>query len=219
MKRTAIGALLLGLAWTPLGAAPGVSLKGTYVEARTEEVFAGGCIMNGEAGTTGREALLAWKVSRGAFDSVGLDGLSVVAAIAADANLGIREIGGQVAHTRTALFVDERATAAQRKALVSMARQLSNGVVDTVVAVTPVAIRFVDTPGDIQVTAETVRLTVQKQLTHDPTCGGRQWFHPLSVVDDAAMGTTTENAFTGTSLGTKWSDPNKHSSFFGTFSH
>jgi hypothetical protein len=38
-------------------------------------------------------------------------------------------------------------------------------------------------------------------------------------VDDAAMGTTTENAFTGTSLGTKWSDPNKHSSFFGTFSH
>ena len=31
------------------------------------------------------------------------------------------------------------------------------------------------------------------------------------------MGTTAENAFNGTTLGTKWSDPNKRSSFFGTF--
>jgi hypothetical protein len=57
-------------------------------------------------------------------------------------------------------------------------------------------------------------------MNHDPTCGGKQWFHPLSAVDGtAAMGTTTENAFSGTTLGTKWSDPNKRSSFFGAFSY
>jgi hypothetical protein len=28
-----------------------------------------------------------------------------------------------------------------------------------------------------------------------------------------------ENAFNGSSLGTKWSDPNKRSGFFGTFSY
>jgi hypothetical protein len=33
------------------------------------------------------------------------------------------------------------------------------------------------------------------------------------------MGTTAENAFSGTSLGTRWSDPNKHSAFFGSFSY
>jgi hypothetical protein len=27
-----------------------------------------------------------------------------------------------------------------------------------------------------------------------------------------------QNAFSGTALGTKWSDPNKRSAFFGTFS-
>jgi hypothetical protein len=33
------------------------------------------------------------------------------------------------------------------------------------------------------------------------------------------MGTTAENAYSGASLSTKWSDPNKRSSFFGTFSY
>jgi hypothetical protein len=33
------------------------------------------------------------------------------------------------------------------------------------------------------------------------------------------MGTTSENMFNGTALGTKWSDPNKRSSFFGKFSY
>ena len=50
-----------------LSAAPG-TLSGTYVEARTSEIFAGACIINGEAATTGREALLAWKVDRGQFN-------------------------------------------------------------------------------------------------------------------------------------------------------
>jgi len=219
MKRTVFAALVMALSVAPFVGARGTSLTGTYVEARTAEVFAGACVMNGEAGTAGREALLAWKVTRGQFDGVTLDGLAVVAAVVGDANLGVREIGGEIARTRTALFVDERATVAQRNALVSMAKKLTQGVVDTLVEVTPAPIQFVDQGAAIQVAAKTARLTVQKEMTHDPTCGGKQWFHPLSVVDSAAMGTTAENAFTGTTLGTKWSDPGKHSSFFGTFSY
>jgi Protein of unknown function (DUF1326) len=195
------------------------SLKGSYVEARTAEVFTGGCIMNGEAATTGREALLAWKVDRGSFEGVPLNGLAVVAAVAGDTNLGVREIGGDVAHTKSAVFVDDRANPAQRAALVSMAQQLANGVVGTVVEITPTQIQFVDEGKAIRVEAQALKLTVMKELKHDPTCGGKQWYHPLSAVDTAAMGTTTENAFSGVALGTKWSDPNKRSSFFGTFSY
>jgi hypothetical protein len=195
------------------------SLKGSYVEARTAEVFTGGCIMNGEAATTGREALLAWKIDRGSFDGVALNGLAVVAAVSGDTNLGVREIGGDIAHTKSAVFVDERANPAQRAALVSMAQQLANGIVSTVIEVTPTPIQFVDEGKTIRVEAKSLRLTVQKEMSHDPTCGGKQWFYPLSAVDNAAMGTTTENVFSGTALGTKWSDPNKRSSFFGTFSY
>jgi hypothetical protein len=219
MKRSAITAVLIGLAAGPLVGAPGPSIKGAYVEARTAEVFAGGCIMNGEAGTTGREALLAWKVDRGSFNGVTLNGLSVVAAVAADANLGIREIGGEVANTRSVVFVDERANPAQRTALLSMAKHLSKGIVDTVVELTPAPIQFVDEGAAIRVAAKTLRLTVEKELKHDATCGGKQWFHPLSSVDDATLGTTAENAFNGAALGTRWSDPNKRSAFFGTFSY
>ena len=215
---TTVAAALFAAPLVARGVSDG-SLTGAYVEARTAEVFTGGCIMNGEAATTGREAILAWKVDRGAFDGVALNGLAVVAAVAGDANLGIREIGGETAHTRSAVFVDERATPAQRAALVSMAQQLANGVVGTVVDVTPTAIRFVDEGKSIRVEARSLRLAVQKEMKHDPTCGGKQWFYPLSAVDNAAMGTTTENAFSGVALGTKWSDPNKRSSFFGTFSY
>jgi hypothetical protein len=221
MRRLITTAAVASLFAAPL-VARGVSdgsLKGSYVEARTAEVFTGGCIMNGEAATSGREALLAWKIDRGSFDGVQLNGLSVVAAVAGDTNLGVREIGGDVAHTKSAVFVDERASAAQRAALVSMAQQLANGVVSTVVEVTPTPIKFVDEGKSIRVEAQSLRLTVQKEMTHDATCGGKQWFYPLSAVDNAAMGTTTENAFSGAALGTKWSDPNKRSSFFGTFSY
>jgi Protein of unknown function (DUF1326) len=219
MRRAILAAMLVGFAATPFLGARGVSIKGTYVEARTAEVFTGGCIMNAEAGTTGREALLAWKVDRGSFNGVALNGLAVVAAVAGDTNLGIREIGGETATTRSAVFVDERATPAQRTALVSMARRLSNGIVDKVVEITPTAIQFVDDGKAFRVVAKSLRLTVEKELTHDPTCGGKQWFHPLSTVDDAAMGTAAENAFSGTALGTRWSDPNKRSGFFGAFSY
>src|SRR4029453_9676031 len=110
MRRAILAAMLVGFAATPFLGARGVSIKGTYVEARTAEVFTGGCIMNAEAGTTGREALLPGKVDRGISNGVPLNGLAVVAAVAGDTNLGIREIGGETATTRSAVFVDERAT-------------------------------------------------------------------------------------------------------------
>jgi hypothetical protein len=210
--------LASGLMAGTLGAR-GAAITGAYVEARTAEVFTGGCVMNGEAATTGREALLAWKVDQGSFNGVALNGLSVVAAVAGDVNLGIREIGGETAQTRSALFVDERATPAQRTALVAMVKQLSNGTVATIVEVTPTSIQFEDEGASFRVSAKSLRLTVAKEMKHDPTCGGKQWFHPLSDVVDPGMGTTAENSFSGAALGTKWSDPNKRSGFFGRFSY
>jgi hypothetical protein len=189
MKRTFISAVLIGLAVSPLLAGAKGTLTGEYVEARTAEVFTGGCIMNSEAETVGRQAVLAWKVERGSFNGIAIDGLSVVAAVSGDRNLGMQEMGGDKAAVRTAMFVDERANAAQQIALVAMATELSRG------------------------------LDVSKHVTHDPTCGAMLWFHPLASMDEPAIGVTAQHLFTGSALGTKWSDPNTRSSFFGTFSY
>src|ERR1051326_7310315 len=96
--------------------ATGHSISGTYVEARTAEVFVGGCLMSSEAETTGKQAVFAWKVNHGSLNGVTLDGLSVVAAVVGDKNLGIHELGGAAPVSRSALFVDARATAEQRTA-------------------------------------------------------------------------------------------------------
>jgi hypothetical protein len=211
-------AALVGLAGSPLMAGSGL-VSGTYVEARTAEVFTGGCIMGSEAETVGRQAVLAWKVGRGSFNGISLDGLSVVAAVAGDRNLGIQEIGGAKANIRSSVFVDDRANAAQRIALVAMATELSKGTVGTVVSVTSTPIQFADQDHAVHVAAGQVALDVNKHIPHDPSCGAQQWFHPLSSVVDATVGVADQNAFTGTGLGTKWSDPNRRSAFFGTFSY
>ena len=218
MKKIALSVALSAAMMATLAAKP-VSVTGTYVEARTAEVFAGACIINGEAGTAGREALLAWKVDHGQVDGVAIDGLAVVAAISSDKNLGIHEIGGDSAPARAVIYVDSRATAAQGKALVSMVRSLSGNLIGRVVQETPAPIQFVDRGHVIDVSTDTVKLSVARHMDHDPSCGNKQWFSPLARVDHAEMGMTHQNAFSGPALCDKWSDPNKASSFFGTFSY
>jgi hypothetical protein len=218
MRKIALSLALSSLTFATLAARPN-SVTGTYVEARTAEVFAGACVVNSEGGTTGREALLAWKVDRGQVNGVTLDGLAIVAALASDTNLGIHEIGGESTPARAAIYVDSRANAAQRKALVAMVRSLSGHLIGSVVQETAAPIQFTDNGHQITVSTDTVKLAVAKHLNHDASCGNKQWFNPLTRVDQADMGTTDQNEFSGPALCTKWSDPNKRSSFFGTFSY
>ncbi|HEX9367781.1 MAG TPA: DUF1326 domain-containing protein [Vicinamibacterales bacterium] len=218
MKRIALSVALSGVMVATL-AATGPAVTGTYVEARTAEIFAGACVMNGEAATTGREALLAWKVDRGQVNGVTLDGLAVVAALASDTNLGIHEIGGESTPARAVIYLDSRANAAQRKALVAMVRSLSGNLIGSVVQETATSIQFADNGHQVTVSTDTVKLAVAKHLSHEASCGNKQWFNPLTKVDHAEMGTTDQNEFNGPALCTKWSDPNKRSSFFGTFSY
>ena len=200
-------------------ASGGNSLSGVYVEARTAEVFTGGCLMSSEAETTGRQAVLAWRVDRGSVNGVSLDGLVIIAAIVGDKNLGIHELGGAKPLSRTALFVDDRASAIQRTALLGMAKKLSGDLMGTIVSIKSAPIQFADHGHEIAVTAPKIALNVGKHAEHNAGCGAEQWFHPLADVTDATIGMTNENSFSGSELGSKWSDPDKVSAFFGKFTY
>jgi len=220
MKHVFIATSIWALAAASVVAGSEGTISGAYVEARTAEVFAGGCVMNSEAETTGRQAVMAWKIDRGSYQGVSLDGLAVVAAVNGDRNLGMREMGGEAPqHVRAAFVVDVRATAVQRDALVAMARDLSKGVVREIVSVTAAEITYSDDKDRIAVSAPSVQLTVNKQLKHDPSCGAMQWFRPLTTVRQGALGVAEAHAFSGGALGTKWSDPNKRSAFFAKFTY
>ena len=219
MKLVLAVAAALMVSAAALSADDKARITGEYVEARTAEVFAGGCIMNSEAETMGRQALMAWRITSGMFEGVRLDGLTVAAAVAGDRNLGMREMGGEEPSAVKAIItVDPRANAAQREALVKLVRELSNGLITHVIRVDVAPVRFATSQNYVEVSVpDTMTLTVNKEMKHDPSCGAMQWFTPFTRLADAAMGVAEEHSFDGNGLNTKWSAPNKRSAFFGTF--
>src|SRR2546423_11661360 len=108
--------LLLPALLSPDMAAPAV--RGQYVEARTCDVFTGSCFANADTGLTGRNAVLAWKVESGSVGGTRLDGLGVVAVVAARETLGLKPS----AAGKAVVIVDEKATPAQRAALVAFVK-------------------------------------------------------------------------------------------------
>ena len=217
MTRVAVLLATLSLA-TPGFANDAPTVSGSYVEARTAEVFAGGCVMNSEAETMGRQAVLAWRVDKGAVGGVAIDGLAVVAALSGTHNLGMHEMGGEApTEVKALMYVDSRASTRQRQALVSMARTAMAHLAVRVVGVQAVPIAFDRTAHAAAVTAGDATLQVEAHVHHDPSCGAMQWFHPLSRGADAQVGLTRTQAFTGAALGTRWSQADRKSAFVGTF--
>jgi hypothetical protein len=218
MRTFALTAAVLTLAAAPIGAGSTGAVTGDYVEARTAEVFTGGCTMNSEAETIGREAVLAWRVTQGRYHGASLEGLAVVLAVSGDRNLGMREMGGLAPSiVRAVAYVDERATAAQREALVALARDSSRHLATEIVAVRPTPVRFDRSGTLIEVEAGDARLQVVTEVKHDPSCGAMQWFMPLSDLERPALGLTRSQVYWGDALGRKWRQVEKRSAFWGRF--
>jgi hypothetical protein len=217
MKYTSVAAAVI-LAGAVSVSADSSAITGDYVEARTAEVFTGGCIMNMEGETSGREAVMAWRVNRGAYGGVALDGLKVVAIVAGDVNLGTHELGGAAPKEISSIvFVDDRATGAQRDALVSLARSLSNGLIGQAADVRASSVTFERGSETISVQAGSARLNVGTRLEHNPSCGAVKWFEPLGKVDAAAIGMTKMFTFADPALDRRWQQIDRRSAFFGTF--
>src|SRR4051794_25255364 len=87
-----------------------VRARGLYVEARTCDVWTGPCFANADFNLGGKNAVLAWKVNDGSAGGLSLNGLGIVAVVAAHNTLGLEQVGP----ARSVLIVDERATADQK---------------------------------------------------------------------------------------------------------
>lgn len=146
------------------------TVDGDYLEVRNANVWAGPCLTNSEVGLIGNQATLAWKVRKGSFNGVSLDGLSVVAVVFGDRTFGV---GDQVT-TRTRFVVDQRATPAQRDALVAMASSLARETVQNVASVTsyPIRLDFGDTdePGTARLDAGVAKVRTRRMHDTDNTC-------------------------------------------------
>lgn len=221
MKQTTALAAILALSMSAgVGATDPTGVSGHYVEVRTAEVFTGPCMLGQEADTLGREAILAWRVSHGSVGGVPLDGLSVVAVVAADRNLGMAALGAQAPSVvKSVVMVDDRATLEQQSALVKMAKSLSPDLMNDVVQLRTVPISFLRQNADIKVSAGEATLDVTTEFTHSPVCGAMQWFDPLATTVKPELALARANAWSGSVLNTQWTQSDRKSSFVGTFSY
>ena len=129
MTRTLLLAAVTLLASAMPSNAAGIT--GKYIEARTCDVWTGPCFANADMNLGGKHAVLGWSVDKGELNGVTLDGLGVVAVVAASDTLGLLQTG----EAKAVLIVDSRANAAQRAALVKLAQQQGGDLVKNVVGI------------------------------------------------------------------------------------
>lgn len=207
----------------PAGHAAKAALTGTYMEARTADVYIGECFRNSEVGLVGDLGVMGWNIAKGSFDGVKLDGLSVIAVVRASGTIG--NIHQDYLPSKAVLIVDEKADAMQRVALQNLARKLGGKLVGEVVAVNAEPISMAFQNGDVHsregflTAGELVKLQTRAIEKADKICSHEDTvYEPMtSGLDHAMPAYTIANTFTGKGLNTTWSSPYKLSAFVGTF--
>ncbi|MBI4481375.1 MAG: DUF1326 domain-containing protein [Acidobacteria bacterium] len=200
-------------------AASGSQIYGDYLETRSADVYAGACFANAEVGLVGDQAILAWRIQKGTWEGVPLDGLSVVGIVKAKATLGDPFHSPYPA--KSVLVVDERATSEQRRALQDLARSMAGELLSDVVRVesAPIALELGEQHGSVKLTVGTLaRIETRSIGNNDHLCGNEETYYPpLTPLDHAMPVYALANEFTGEGLGVVWSLRDKRSAFVGTF--
>jgi hypothetical protein len=192
-------------------------ISGDYLEARTADVYTGPCFANSEVNVAGREAVLAWRVTQGAWQGVPVEGLAVAAAVRVRATLG--DPFGDRGPGHAVVVVDDRATPAQRDALVAFAHAMAGDLLTDVTTVESAPITLSIEGASAALQAGTVLELRTRALNHgDHLCGNEEvYYPPLTATVSAVPAVTLAHAFRGTGLGMTWSSPGKRSAFVGRF--
>jgi len=225
MHRTITVAVVL-LALAGLGFAAGIPARGiygNYVEARTADVYTGPCFANSEVGLVGQLAVFGWKVTKGSWQGVDLDGMSVVGVVRAHHTLG--DVYETAYPVKAVIIVDSRANAEQRLALRSFAKHMAGDLLGDIVRVDyqPIDLSFAN--GDIHSMRATLtagdlaKISTRAINEGDHICHNEEiWYQPLTQLDHAMPAVAVTHQFAGQGLGTTWSSPDKRSAFIGSFS-
>jgi hypothetical protein len=209
------------LALPALAKATPKGVTGDYMEFRSADVYTGPCFANGEMGLQGRNGVLAWRVREGAWNNVSLAGLSVVAVVRASNTLGDNFVDALPA--RSVVIVDQRATPAQRAALVNFAQAQAGRLLANVVAVESQPISFEVNEKDrgyatLQA-GNLVELKTRAIGMQDMFCHNEEVFYqPLvSHLQHAVPAVELESTYTGNHLNVTWNDSGRRSSFVAGF--
>jgi hypothetical protein len=212
----AVAALALLVCSGPLYAA---GISGQYIEARTCDVWTGPCFANADVNLGGKHAVLGWKVEKGDLDGARLDGLGIVAVVEASDTLGVK----QTAAAKAVLIVDSRANAAQRAALIRLAKRQGGDLVANVVAVESAKVNLELCPCEEgacgKLSAGAARIETRcLDAKHDKVCGNESAFYPpLAEGVKVKPALAVEHSFTGKGISETWNDAGRRGAYLGSF--
>ncbi len=198
-------------------------IQGEYMETRSADVYTGQCFANGEVNLVGTEAILAWKIDRGSWDGVKLDGLGVAAALHANATLG--DPYGNPYPVKSVVMVDDHASPEQKQALISFAQHSAGRLLEKIVAVKDEPV-MMELPQDHHQHGPARMMagdwaTIQTRPINDSDhlCGNEVTFYPpLVKLDHSVPAVALTDHYAGPGLGTDWTLHGKRSAFLGRFS-
>lgn len=216
MKRAFVATAIALLCVAPLSAA---GLTGHYIEARTCDVWTGPCFANADMNLGGKHAVLGWKIDKGEFNGVKLDGLGIVAVVAASDTLGLVQTGS----ARAVLIVDTRATSSQREALIALAKKQGGDLTKKVVGVQTARVELEICPcandGCAVLKAGPAKIATRcLDAKHDKVCGNESAFYPPLARDVKVRAAfAVEHSYTGKGVNETWNDAGRRGAYLGSF--
>ena len=195
-------------------------IHGDYIETRSADVYTGQCFANGEVNLVGDEAILAWHIQSGSWDGVPLDGLTVAAAVHANATLGDPYANPYPA--RAVLLVDDQATPQQSSALISLAHQMGGELLGNAKRVISVPMELAVNPDrhGVALLRAGQFATVQTRPVNgkDHVCGNEATFYPpLTQLTHSMPAVALTDSYRGPGLDVDWESHGRRSAFVGTF--
>ena len=186
---------------------------GDYVEARTASVFAGACHYNAERVTTGRDAVLAWHVTSGAWKGTDLSGVSAMAAVSCDDNLA-----EPTAPRRSELVVD--GSPAQAAAFAGLLASKDGDQLGTIGTVRRGPVSFQRDGRAYQVKADAFAELSVQPMPDDACCSqpSNVWYAPLVPLAHRKVGYTEQAAYTAGTVGDAGERSDENDAFYGPFS-
>jgi hypothetical protein len=195
-------------------------IRGTYVEARTCQVYTGPCFANGEVGLAGKNAVMSWRIDSGKQAEVDLKGLSVAVIVKASHTLGFRGLA-DAKTKKCVILVDQDANTEQSRALQEFALDQTGLAAENVRSVqkAPIEMQF-DTAkltASLEV-GKVIKLKMRKARPGDCICSNESaYYPPLVKLKGSVPGVTIEGDVTARRLGTRWSIPDSRTAYLGMF--
>ncbi|MCH8829457.1 MAG: DUF1326 domain-containing protein [Planctomycetes bacterium] len=202
--------------------ASAAKISGEYLEARTCDVYTGPCFANAEMDLAGKEALMAWRIDKGSWNNVSLDGLTAALVVNSEWTLGYDGVfpmrPGKI---KSVILIDKNANPEQRKALVAFVKDSAKKLTGTVKKIKYVSMSLTNNHLDgkgVFTAGKIARIETRAIKESDCVCSNEiVYYLPLTKVKNFRPAYLKTMSYQGDGLNNRWTHKHIRSAFLATF--